>query len=291
MKLALGTAQFGMRYGIANKYGKVSREEVSKIIELCRENQIKFIDTAADYGASEAILGEIGVEEFNVISKLPKLQVEKSLLKETIEKTVYESLARMKINNLYAILLRYSESLLLPDIVEELSQITKELMKNGAVNKLGVSVYSPKEALAIVEKYNDIGVIQSPFSILDRRILKNNFLGEIKKRNIEFHARSVFLQGLLLMNSNERPKKFDRWKSIWDRWDRFIEQNKLLRLRACVGYVKSKEQVDRIIIGVDSLKQLREIITAYREDYHYEAPDDLCSEDIDLIHPYNWENL
>ena len=73
MRIALGTAQFGMDYGIANTKGQVTRSEVKEIIQLAESRGIDTIDTAIVYGESEACLGDAGVQGFKVITKLPPL--------------------------------------------------------------------------------------------------------------------------------------------------------------------------------------------------------------------------
>ena len=72
-KLAIGTAQFGSIYGIANKTGKIKYSEAKEIIKFAKKNNIKTIDTASAYGESEKLLGQIGINDFEVITKLPKI--------------------------------------------------------------------------------------------------------------------------------------------------------------------------------------------------------------------------
>ncbi|MGP1664729.1 MAG: aldo/keto reductase, partial [Rhodanobacter sp.] len=71
MKLALGTVQFGLPYGIANPGGQIGRDDAGQILALARESGIDTLDTAIAYGDSEACLGAVGTKGFRVITKLP----------------------------------------------------------------------------------------------------------------------------------------------------------------------------------------------------------------------------
>ena len=76
MKLALGTVQFGLDYGIANKSGKILKEDAFKILEYAHNAGIDTLDTAGSYGDSEKIIGDFiadTAKKFNVISKMPAL--------------------------------------------------------------------------------------------------------------------------------------------------------------------------------------------------------------------------
>lgn len=70
-RLALGTAQFGMRYGVANRVGQVPAGEARRILERARTAGMDTLDTAAAYGASETLLGSVGVADWIVVTKLP----------------------------------------------------------------------------------------------------------------------------------------------------------------------------------------------------------------------------
>ena len=70
MKLALGTVQFGIDYGVNSTYGQVRPEEVKKILSYARSKDIDFLDTAPAYGNSEKILGKANVANFKVVTNL-----------------------------------------------------------------------------------------------------------------------------------------------------------------------------------------------------------------------------
>ena len=68
-KIALGTVQFGIDYGINSENGQVRPEEVRCILNYAHLQNIDLLDTAPAYGNSEKVLGEANVQNFKVVTK------------------------------------------------------------------------------------------------------------------------------------------------------------------------------------------------------------------------------
>ena len=132
--------------------------------------------------------------------------------------------------------------------------------------------------------------MQAPFNVLDQRLEKSGWLTRLHNSGIEVHTRSAFLQGLLLMDINKRPVKFNRWQSHWQVWHQWLDIQKLSPLQACLGFVLSHSEINRIVVGVDSLKHLNEIIDSVVEP-SIELPEKFISDDLDLINPSRWSYL
>ena len=92
--LGLGTVQFGLNYGNYNLYGKTSLKESRNILNFAKENNIETVDTSSAYGDSEKILGKIGVNNFNVVTKTVSLSL--GSVTNVIE-SFYQSLNDLKI--------------------------------------------------------------------------------------------------------------------------------------------------------------------------------------------------
>jgi len=287
-RIALGTAQFGLTYGIANRKGKVTFPEAQIILNCARDVGINTIDTAMAYGSSEQMLGDIGVSSWKVITKLPSVPNELADITNWIVKEVESSIKRLKISGLYGLLLHRPDQLLnyngriLFTTLQNLKQ--KELVK-----KIGISIYSPEELDALLPAF-DFDLVQAPLNILDRRLITSNWLNRLKDYNIEIHVRSIFLQGLLLIKPEDRPKKFTRWEPLWDCWEKWLSVYQLTPLQACLRFVLSLEGIDRIVIGVDSLIQLKEILAAVGKEVPL-LPQELICNDINLINPSHWDQL
>lgn len=288
MKLALGTVQFGLNYGIANQQGQVSHDAARAIIEHARASGIDMLDTAIAYGDSERRLGEIGIPDWQVVSKLPAIPVGCSDISKWVADTVNESLYRLKIKSLYGLLLHQPQQLVEQD-GDRLYHALQQLKHDGLVRKIGVSIYDPEELDALAGRY-DIDIVQAPFNIMDRRLIDSGWLSRLAEQGTELHVRSVFLQGLLLMNSSDRPIKFDRWAPLWAKYDDWLEQTHLTLVQACLRYALSFSEISKVIIGVDSLSQLKEILQS-AEGAIPEVPTELHCTDIDLINPTHWATL
>ena len=255
-KISIGTAQFGTFYGIANKIGKLSFSEGKKIVNFSRNININTFDTACDYINAEKILGLIGVNNCNIVSKLPK-KVPKNNIAKWVTKSVKKSLKKLKVKKLHAILI-HDTKYLSGNQGQELYRGLLNIKKIGLVKKIGISIYNMSELDLILSNFK-IDIVQSPFNIFDQRLKSSGWLKKLKKLNIEIHTRSTFLQGLLLMKKNELPKKFKKWNKIFNSWYKLIIKLKKTPQEICLNFVLSHKEIDKVILGFDSLEQFKEI--------------------------------
>lgn len=288
-RLAIGTAQFGMSYGIANGSGQVQRTDVARILSYALAHGIDSLDTAIGYGESEGILGDIGVGQFDVVTKLPPLPTDVVDIKTWVGEQVSGCLDRLKQEHLYGLLLHQSDDLqgaAGSALADELSA----LKKRGHVVKIGVSIYNPSE-LESVTKVLDIDLVQAPLNLVDRRLVTSGWLDRLKQIDVEVHTRSAFLQGLLLMNRDRMPKKFERWAGLWDSWADYLEARCVSPLSACLAYSLSHPEVDRVVVGVDSYAQLRELVNEAKQVVFDNDLDFMAKNDEHLINPSHWDSL
>lgn len=285
MKLALGTAQFGMPYGVSNKSGQVSLTAVEAILDESRSLGIDTIDTAMAYGESERVLGEVGVQGFKVISKLPSVDAgENEDVLNCVMHSVESSLGKLRLESLDTILLHRPMELL-GDSGDRIYESLLELKAQGLAKKIGVSVYDPSELAALIETFQ-LDVVQLPLNLFDQRFLRSGCLEDLDRRGVEIHARSVFLQGLLLMNSTSRPTYFDRWEHEFEMFDNWLESSGLTGLEACIGFLYELPEVFRLVVGVESKQHLLDIALASRKPATVEEFSGF--EDLELISPNRW---
>nr|WP_269752220.1 aldo/keto reductase [Leptospira ainazelensis] len=283
----MGTVQFGLQYGIANKAGQIQFNEASDILDEAWVNGVRTLDTAAAYGESERVLGKIGVEGWKIISKLPPLPTDLLCVEEWVNRTIEGSLSRLKVDSLSGLLLHNSSNLL-EEKGCELYESLMRLKNHGVVEKIGISIYHPDDIDSYLSKY-ELDIVQLPLNVFDRRLIRSGQIDKLMTKKIEIHVRSVFLQGLLLMNSDTRPPFLNRWLSLMSKWDLWILQNQTTRLEASLGFVGSVLGIEKIIVGVDSKAHLIEILESCRGNRFLKIPEDISSEDKDLILPYNWK--
>ena len=286
MRIVLGSAQFGLNYGITNNVGKVKSQEVRKILSYARENNINTLDTAIEYGDSEASLGMANISNWRVVTKLPVIPKKTNNIPEWIDQQINSSLLRLKIPKL--------DGLLLHNPIDLLSKNGNEIWKTiqikkneGLVKKIGFSIYSPNELELLWSSYKP-DIVQVPFNILDRRIKTSGWLQKLNENNVEIQVRSVFLQGLLLMNPIERSRLFYKWQFIWSVLDSWIMNNNISPIEASLGVVLSEKNIDCVIVGVESKNQLNEIISISNSSFNLKLPESLSTVDLDLIEPVNW---
>ena len=288
MRIGIGTAQLGLNYGITNDDKKVNSESLSKIINLARGSHIKYIDTAISYGDSEIKLGKNKIDDFYLISKLPKIPVEKENVGIWINDQVDESLKRLGVKTLYALLLHDTSQLFDELIGGEIDKALNKLKEQGKIKKFGVSAYDPKELQNILKKFSP-EIVQLPMNVFDNRFQDHDCLKIMKDKNIEIHSRSAFLQGLLLLNKENLPNQFKKWKSLFEKWQKWLEFNNISAVEACLGHCLSFKEVDCVVVGVDSFIHFNEVIELANRKAKVNYPLDFSSKDIDLINPLNWE--
>jgi aryl-alcohol dehydrogenase-like predicted oxidoreductase len=161
-----------------------------------------------------------------------------------------------------------------------------KLREKGLVKKIGYSIYSPAELDSLFSTYQP-DIVQAPMNIIDRRIQTSGWLRKLYSNNVEVHARSCFLQGLLLMPPAERPQQFMRFNKLWQLMDRWLVAENLSALSACMQFMYAVPEVDKVVVGVNSPDQFREIL-AVGPDNRINFPEEFSSEDPELIDPSLW---
>ena len=283
-KLSIGTAQFGMHYGISNKNDAVNREEISLILDYAYANNILLIDTAEAYGDSEFNLGcqkRIKDGDFKIISKVNNLE-------KKIEKSLCLTLERLNQPKIYGYLL-HNFNLLEHDgnLINDLY----DLKNKGLVDKIGVSIYHPKQAHELLTKFPFIDVIQLPFSLFDQRFYKT--LKFIKSFGVEIHARSIFLQGLVFMNPLELDNFFSPvFKNLKQLKELSLDVGMPIHSLA-INFVLMNSLIDHLIIGMSSYDDIKQNNSVLYDSLFNQSIHDKLLEmsitDENIILPYNWK--
>jgi len=281
-KLALGTVQFGLDYGINNRKGQVEPNEIKEILRLCSKNGINILDTAYAYGSSEAVLGNSYLEKFRIISKLPSCQ------NSEVFDFFQESLRRLKKERLYGYMLHNFS------IYEKDKTIWQQLLSlksKNIIEKIGISLYSPEELETLWSDGVEVDIIQFPYNLFDRRF--EGILPLIRERNIEIHTRSTFLQGLFFKNEDDLPDYFDSIASKIKLLHRLSKENNISTVELCLGFVLQNDFIDKIVIGVDSVEQLLSNINAINNlvlgDFDWSKTEALKEDNIAILNPSFWK--
>lgn len=267
MKYCLGTVQFGLEYGIQGN-GKPNIDGVRDIIEYAFHKGIDMFDTAAAYGTAENVVGGILAENKNlsqihIISKLSPTAfngVEPQRWTDIAVSEAEESLIRLRTNKLYAYLFHNAFNIFNEAAVEALYAVYEK----GIAERVGVSIYTPEEAMKALD-YKQIRAVQIPYNVFDQRLDQTGFFKKAKERDVLIFARSSLLQGLLLMNPEHLPEKVQFAKKYLKRFLKICDSFSCDPLKAAVSFVGSNEDIDYVVFGTDTQKQLKEYLSV--QDY------------------------
>jgi len=284
-RLALGTVQFGLKYGVANQSGQVSAADIGAILKQARVSGLDTLDTAIGYGESETRLGEAGVQGWRVITKLPPLPADVADVAEWVRSQVARSLQRLQVDGLDGLLLHRPADLLGPSGPQYIAAL-ESLRESGQVRSLGYSIYDPDELERLWPLW-PAGLIQAPCNVLDRRLARSGWLERLRAAGVRVHVRSLFLQGLLLMESTRRPQWFAPWRPLLDRWLQWCSQEGVTPLAAALSFGLALPGVERVVVGIDSLQHLTQIVAASTVAVPA-MPAELGSDELDLIEPSRW---
>ena len=263
MDFCLGTVQLGMRYGIQDN-GRPSSEETEHILSDALGAGIRYFDTAAAYGDAENVLGSFSLryqkqaEQMRIISKLNPYafrDVPREKWRDTVLKNAEESLKRVRKDRFAAYLFHNAAHIFDPDAVEALDSVRKE----GLAQFIGVSVYTPQEALQALE-YQQIGAIQIPYNVFDQRLDQCGFFAAAKKKKIQIFARSSLLQGLVLMQPHQLPDNVRFASPYLTKFLSICNDFSFSPLHAAIGYVSAHPDINYVVFGVDNRIQLSEYI-------------------------------
>ncbi|MGO2129608.1 MAG: aldo/keto reductase [Pseudoalteromonas prydzensis] len=284
MKIALGTAQFGLNYGISNTVGQVKTDEIKRILSLALDAGITVVDTASAYGSSEKNIGQSGLSQaLSIVTKVSN---------ENVHEQVINSLKNLNCETLDAVLFHDCKLLLGASGGDYFSQL-EQLKAKGIIKRIGVSVYTPKEFELLSEKFN-LDLVQAPVNWLDQRFMQPKIINMLIEKNIKLHARSIFLQGLLLEPMIQNNAYFSQFNNVFSQYNRIINELGCSRLAFALAIIAQKApHIENAIIGCCSQEQLTQLIDSYCVAKKLTLPSDdvlasLASTDLALINPSQW---
>lgn len=262
-RICLGTATFGLDYGITNQQGKLPQKDIEKILARALECGICEIDTAQAYGDAEERLGQIGLKDFQVTTKISPPGDNITLGKWNISKALEISLSRLKVECCHGFLLHDTA----PFHNEGADQIAKQLHQlksEKRVSHIGFSSYEPAEAELLCERY-DFDMVQLPFNLLDQRAGESGALARLKKRGVSVSVRSVFLQGLLLSPPSTSQNNANLPLEAVEEFHQRCQKRNVTPLGAALGFVLQEKDISSIVLGCASLKEWEEILFAFKQ--------------------------
>lgn len=284
-KLILGTVQFGLKYGINNSLGKPEKESVFDILSYAYENGIKYLDTAELYGNAHELIGEFHklypTKKFKIITKFPHD------FEDRLEHKIKSYLNQLDIDYLEAILFHSYDS-----YINHKNQLTNLMkLKSKCVKYIGVSVYTNEQMNEVIDDIN-IDIIQLPFNLFDNLNLRGKLLTKAKSKNKIIHTRSSFLQGLFFMKKeNKNPIRYKLEKEL-DLITKISLKSSMSIGSIAINYCLKQPYIDGVLIGVDSLQQLKENISFSKHkipDQYIDQINSIRVDNVEFLNPSTWK--
>ncbi len=289
-ELGLGTAQLGLPYGISNRGGQPAETTAGAIVQRAVRGGVRTFDTAPAYGGSEALVGRLlrNGNEVRVVTKTPPLAAAEVTEAdcEALRRSAERSCERLGRTRLDALLVHHGSDLGLPG-GERLAATVVGMRDDGILARIGVSVYD-REELDTARRLLPLDIVQLPLNVFDQRFLRDGTLAELGKEGVEVHARSAFLQGLLLMEPEELPERVSAAAELLHRWHGTRRQAGLTAIEATLAFARSTG-VDVVLVGTNSVAELEECIAAMATEASPQLDSaSLAADDPELIDPRRW---
>lgn len=291
MKLALGTVQFGIDYGLTNHSGRTEPEEALRILDAAREAGIGLLDTASLYGCAEQVLGQCGATDagWRIVTKTIQFKQDSigAADAHACRQALEASFRQLRAASVYGVLVHHAPDLLAPG-GERIWEILRQFQQQGRISRIGVSAYDGAVLARVLDRY-EIGLVQLPMNVLDQRLQADGTLAQLKQRGVEVHVRSAFLQGLLLSEPSTLPPFFAPLQARLAAFGRAAQDTGMSRAGLALAWLRANPCVDQIVIGVNHAGQLHDSVRAYHEslppDVDFSA---FRCDDAALVDPSRW---
>lgn len=284
-KLILGTVQMGVAYGINNHSGKISLQNSLELLAYAFDYGIEILDTAEAYGNAHEVIGEFHKKnpdkKFKVITKLPHQS------NMDISAKVDDYIKELKVDHLHALLFHSFKTY--KDHSEHY-ELLNNLKSKGKTKHIGVSVYTNEE-LETVMMNDDIDIIQLPFNLFDNTNLRGDILKRAKAKGKTIHTRSALLQGLFFKDSNDDIKIVQNLKTELDQLSNISTTHNISISQLALSYCLSQPNIDNVLIGVDSIAQLTDNLSAVDFNLKTAVIYDVNAihvQNLDLLNPSLW---
>jgi aryl-alcohol dehydrogenase-like predicted oxidoreductase len=264
-QLALGTAQFGLDYGITNGRGRVPADEARRMLQCARDGGVRLLDTAPAYGDSEQALGSaMAGQDWRVVTKtlpLRTAQVDEDALAR-VDAAFRGSLAHLRVASVDTLLVHHAEDLLVPG-GDALYRWLRAQQDAGLVARIGASVYDGEQVRALLDRYR-LDAVQLPASIADQRLLADGTVQRLQEAGVEIHVRSLYLQGLLLAEPAFVAQRFPQQAAWAQRLHDEIRQRDIDAVQACLSFFRAQPAFGVAVIGAASADEVRALVAAWQ---------------------------
>ena len=258
MDLVIGTATFGSDYGIANKGELLSEASALEILSEAQKLGISSLDTAPAYSNAEEIIGTFhsAHPNFECYSKISSKMLDSTV---EMQSSLRKSMKLMNIKSLKGLFFHNPADLLARE-PKQIEALIDSIFESGKVGQIGASVYELNEIIAIRERHPRISLFQVPENLGDQRLRHSEEIRNFQQNGVEFHVRSIFLQGLLLMRT--APNQQLSAQPFLNNLHAAARERNCSPLELCIQYATQLEWASKVVIGISHIGHLREIVEA-----------------------------
>ena len=264
-EICLGTAQFGLPYGITNMAGQVGEPEVGALLNMAASAGLRFLDTAQAYGDAEAVLGRtlLPGHGFRLISKLKQQNEVTFTAKDCVAWEHAFECTRLRLGQqcLDALLLHSAGDLRKPGN-KHLQEWLFSLRERGLVRRLGISIYDSSDLEGVSPELLDL--VQLPLSLYDQRMLRDDTISRLRDQGCAVHARSLYLQGLLLSSAASWPTWVNpAVREHHKRLEKLATDRGCNLLDCALGFARAQEDLEAVVVGLCSRRELVQLLQAW----------------------------
>jgi aryl-alcohol dehydrogenase-like predicted oxidoreductase len=287
-KIIVGTAQFGNKYGVGNSSGATGEGEAHSMLRIASGVGIFRLDTAQAYGSSEKIIGSFPHAQFEVTSKVGRFPESNLDWGEWLASRIEVSRAELYRQKLTTVLFHD-----VSDFKNKNRSRAIRALSEASINYpeliFGASIYNPEDWKELRE-IQDLRMYQAPYSIFDRRFERTGTFEEMTRLKKKVSARSVFLQGLLLLPLGKLPKYFSPWEKVISEWRKFCRVSGLSPVAAAASFSLASPFLEGVVIGFDSRRHLDELVSGLVSlPVELVAYPDFGELPLELIDPRRWK--
>jgi aryl-alcohol dehydrogenase-like predicted oxidoreductase len=282
-RLGIGTVQFGTAYGISNTRGQVDRTEAAAILKVGTEFGVDLLDTAAAYGEAEQVVGDLLAEapHYRTVTKTAR---KIDGVAAVIERARL-SHRQLGERPLYGLLVHSAADLAGAD-GQDLWRKMQSLRDEGLFARIGISAYASDDPVALARQWRP-EIMQLPLNVFDQRLVRAGTLQALKDCGVEIHVRSAFLQGAIFLDPATLPPSLRHAAPALAAFHARLAALGVSPLEAGLSYPLSLAEVDRVIVGMTTVGEAREIFAAASRPR--ELPwRELAIDDEILLDPRRW---
>lgn len=246
--IIIGTAQFNKKYGLS-KSKLTIKQKYNYLDEIIKLNCYG-IDTAYAYDKAQNNIGhwiKINKSSPKIFTKITGLD---NL--EKMKKQFYECLSQLNLNSIEGLYIHNQDGFKYKIV----SELAKYLLKKNQIKKFGISIYD----VDAIPNNPVVSILQVPGNIFNQNILNSDELHKFYERGGHIYIRSIFIQGLLLMNINKIPRALNDLKKPIKEFYNIAKEMKIHPIVLCMQSIKYIYPKCKLIIGANNISQLNEVL-------------------------------